>query len=118
MKIAVCGTNSSELLNKVAGHFGVEYVNAVGNIYESAKVTYNYDNVENVVFNGCALDYASNDMHLLDEQIVLCALDNLDVVYVYTPDMTTEEISKYHQFDGFLTVKVIDVSNVDTFVVE
>ena len=62
MKIAVCGTNSSELLNKVAGHFDVECVNAVGNIYESAKVTYNYDNVENVVYKGGVLDYAENEI--------------------------------------------------------
>jgi hypothetical protein len=33
------------------------------------------------VFNGCVLDYAVNQdvMHPLDEQIILCALDNLDV---------------------------------------
>lgn len=117
MKIAVSGTHSSELLNKVAGHFSVECVNAVGNIYESAKVTYNYDNVENVVFNGCVLDYASNDMHLLDEQIVLCALDNLDVIYVYTPYMTAEEISKYHQFDEFYKGKIVDVANIDAFAI-
>ena len=65
------------------------------------------------------MDYAVNaeDMHLLDEQIVLCSLDNLDVVYVYTSGMTDEEIGRYHQFDEFFAGKVIDVRNADTLVV-
>ena len=119
MKVAICGTNSPELLNKVERHYKVESVDAVGNIYEAAKVTYDYDDVKNVVFNGCVLDYAVNadDMHLLDEQIILCSLDNLNVVYVYTTGMTEEEICRYHQFDEFFAGKVIDVRNVDTFVI-
>ena len=119
MKISVCGTNSSELLKKVERHYNVESVDALGNIYEAAKVTYDYDDVKNVVFNGSVLDYAVNAdvMHLLDEQIVLCALDNLDVVYVYTANMSDEEISRYHQFDEFFDGSVIDVRNVDAFVI-
>ena len=120
MKVAVCGTNSSELLNKVEKHYNVKSVDAIGNIYESAKVTYDYDNVKNVVFNGCVLDYAvnQNDIHMLDEQIILCALDNLDVVYVYTSDMSDEEIKRYHQFDEFFDIRVVDVKNVDEFVID
>lgn len=120
MKISVCGTNSSELLKKVERHYKVESVNAMGNIYESARVTYDYESEKNVVFNGCVLDYAVNaeDMHLLDEQIILCALDNLDVVYVYTNGLSEEEISRYHQFDEFFDGRVIDVRNVDTLVVK
>ena len=120
MKVAVCGTNCPELLNKVERHYKVESVDAVGNIYESAKVTYDYDAAKNVVFNGCVLDYAVNadDMHLFDEQVILCALDNLDVVYVYTEGMTPEEIDRYHQFDDFFEGMVIDVRNVDTLVVK
>ena len=38
MKVAVCGTNSSELLNKVEKHYNVKSVDANGNIYESAKL--------------------------------------------------------------------------------
>ena len=119
MKTAVCGTNSSELLKKVERHYKVESVDAIGNIYESAKVTYDYDDVKNVVFNGCVLDYAVNqdDMHMLDEQIILCALDNLDVVYVNTSGMTPEEVNSYHQFDEFFAGKVVDVNDVDTFVI-
>ena len=120
MRIAVCGTKSSELLMKVERHYKVESVDAVGNIYEAAKVTYDYDDVKNVVFNGCVLDYAVNaeDMHLLDEQMILCSLDNLDVVYVYTAGMSDEEISRYHQFDEFFDGRVVDVRNVDTLVVK
>ena len=120
MKVAICGTNSPELLKKVERHYKVESVDAVGNIYEAAKVTYDYDDVKNVVFNGCVLDYAVNaeDMHLLDEQIILCSLDNLDVVYVYTAGMSDEEISRYHQFDEFFDGRVVDVRNVDTLVVK
>ena len=120
MRIAVCGTKSSELLMKVERHYKVESVDAVGNIYEAAKVTYDYDNEKNVVFNGCVLDYAvnQNDMHMLDEQIILCALDNLDAVYVYTSGLSEEEISRYHQFDEFFDGRVIDVRNVDTLVVK
>ena len=119
MKVAICGTNSSELLNKVERHYKVESVDAVGNIYESAKVTYDYDEAKNVVFKGCVLDYAVNqdEMHMLDEQIILCALDNLDVIYVYTSGMTDEEIRRYHQFDEFFDGRVVDVRNVDAFVV-
>lgn len=119
MKISVCGTNSSELLKKVERHYKVESVPAMGNIYEAAKVTYDYDNEKNVVFNGCVLDYAVNqdDMHMLDEQIILCALDNIDVVYVYTSGMSEEEIARYHQFDEFFAGRVVDVRNVDTFIV-
>ena len=119
MKVAICGTNSSELLNKVERHYKVESVLAMGNIYESAKVTYDYDDAKNVVFNGCVLDYAVNqdEMHMLDEQIILCALDNLDVIYVYTSGMTDEDIRGYHQFDEFFDGRVVDVRNVDTFVV-
>jgi len=119
MNIAVCGTNSSELLKKVERHYKVESVDAIGNIYESAKVTYNYDDAKNVVFNGCVLDYAVNqdEMHMLDEQIILCALDNLDVIYVYISGMTDEEIRRYHQFDEFFDGRVVDVRNVDAFVV-
>ena len=103
MKVSVCGVNNIELLKKVESYYGVNSVYAEGNIYESAKSTYDYDNVENVVFNGCVLDYIvnTNDIHPLDEQIVLCALCNFDVVYVYTYGMTTEDIEKYHQFDEF-----------------
>ena len=125
MKIAICGTNSFELLDKVAKHYNVEYVDVVGkpnetlNIYELAKVTYEYDDVKNVVFNGCVLDCAVNvkDIHYLDEQILLCALSNLDVVYVYTNGMSAEEVSRYHQFDEFYKGKVVDVVDLDTFVI-
>lgn len=120
MKISVCGTNSSELLKKVERHYKVESVPAMGNIYEAAKVTYDYDNEKNVVFDGCVLDYAVNqdDMHMLDEQIILCALDNLDVIYVYTSGMSDEEIKRYHQFDEFFDGRVVDVRNEDAFVVD
>ena len=120
MNIAVCGTKSSELLMKVERHYKVESVEAIGNIYEAAKVTYDYDDVKNVVFNGCVLDYAANekDMHPFDEQVILCALDNLDIVYVYTPYMTAEEISRYHQFDEFFKGHVVDVLDVNTFEIE
>ena len=76
--------------------------------------------VKHVVFNGCVLDYAVNvkDMHYLDEQIILCALSNLDVIYVYTPCMTDDEVSLYHQFDEFYKGKVVDVVDLDTFVIE
>ena len=120
MKIAVCGVNNSEvfkLLKKLESHYNVKYVSATGNIYESAKVTYDYDDVDNVVFEGCMLDYAVNEkyMHLLDEQIILCAFDNLDVVYLCTSGMTEEEICRYHQFDEFYSGKVVDVINSDEF---
>lgn len=120
MKIAVCGANCPELLKKVERHYKVESVDAKGNIYESAKVTYDYDNEKNVVFNGCVLDYAVNleDMHLFDEQVIMCSLDNLDVVYVYTAGMSDEEINRYHQFDEFFVGKVIDVRNADALVVK
>ena len=120
MKIAVCGVNNPELLNKVAKHYNVEPVEKKDNIYEAAKVTYDYDNVENVVFNGSALDYAVNwkEMHLLDEQIILCSLDNLDVVYVYTTGMSTEEIERYHQFDEFFEGRVIDVTDINSLIIE
>lgn len=124
MKIAVCGTNSFELLDKVTKHYNVECINVVGspnetyNIYDVAKATYDYDDVDNVVFNGSVLDFASNDIHALDEQILLCALSNLDVVYVYTNDMSDEEVSRYHLFDEFYNGKVINVVDLDTFVIE
>ena len=118
MKVAVSGVNNSELLKKVEHHYNVESVTVSNVVYESAKATYDYDNVKNVVFNGCVLDYVVNDIHPLDEQIVLCALDNLDVVYVYTSGMTEEQISRYHQFDEFCPGKVVNVVDLDTFVIE
>ena len=125
MRVAVCVSNNSlekqtiELIKKLESHYGVEYVNAMGGLYESAKTTYEYDNVKNVVYLGCVLDYAvrEKDIHPLDEQIVLCALDNLDVVYVNTTGMTSDEINSYHQFDEFFAGKVVDVNDVDTFVI-
>ena len=117
MKVAVCGKNNSELLNRVAKHYDVEFVKAVDNIYESAKVTYEYDDANNVVYYGCVLDYAvsEKDMHPFDEQIILCALDNIDIVYVSTSGMSTDDVAIYHQFDEFYPGKVIDVVDVDTF---
>lgn len=117
MKVAVCGVNNVELLKKVESRYNVESVNATGNIYESAKVTYEYDDAKNVVYYGCVLDYADSEknMHPFDEQVILCALDNLDIVYVSTSDMYDEDIAKYHQFDEFYPGKVIDVVDVDTF---
>lgn len=117
MRIAVSGVNNSELLEKVESHYGVESVNATGNFYESAKVTYEYDDAKDVVYYGCVLDYADSekDMHPFDEQVILCALDNLDIVYVSTFGMSVDEIAKYHQFDEFYPGKVIDVVDVDTF---
>ena len=125
MRIAVCVSNNSlekqtiELIKKLESHYGVEYVNAMGGLYESAKTTYEYDNAKNVVYLGCVLDYAvrEKDIHPLDEQIVLCALDNLDVVYVNTTGMASDEVNSYHQFDEFFAGKVIDVNDVDTFVI-
>ena len=125
MRVAVCVSNNSlekqtiELIKKLESHYGVEYVNAMGGLYESAKTTYEYDNAQNVVYLGCALDYAvrEKDIHPLDEQIVLCALDNLDVVYVNTNGMTSDEVDSYHQFDEFCPGKVVDVVDVDTFVI-
>ena len=125
MRIAVCVSNNSlekqtiELIKKLESHYGVEYVNAIGGLYESAKTTYEYDNAKNVVYLGCVLDYAvrEKDIHPLDEQIVLCALDNLDVVYVNTTGMTSDEVNSYHQFDEFFAGKVVDVNDVDTFVI-
>ena len=123
MKVAVCGTNHFELLNKVTKHYNVEYIDVVGgphetyNIYDVAKATYDYDDVKNVVFNGSVLDFASNDIHALDEQILLCALSNLDIVYVYTPDMTEEEVNKYHMYDGYFKGQIVDVKNVDTLII-
>ena len=121
MKIAVCGTNSFELLDKVSKHYNVKYVDVVGSpneiysIYNVAKATYDYDDVDNVVFNGSVLDFASNDIHALDEQILLCALSNLDVVYVYTNNMSAEEVNNYHLFDEFYKGKVVNVVNLETF---
>lgn len=125
MRIAVCVSNNSlekqtiELIKKLESHYGVEYVNAIGGLYESAKTTYEYDNAKNVVYLGCVLDYAvrEKDIHPLDEQIVLCALDNLDVIYVNTTGMTSDEVNSYHQFDEFFSGKVVDVNDVDTFVI-
>lgn len=125
MRVAVCVSNNSlekqtiELIKKLESHYGVEYVNAMGGLYESAKTTYEYDNAKNVVYLGCVLDYVVNekDIHPLDEQIVLCALDNLDVVYVNTTGMTSDEVNSYHQFDEFFAGKVVDVNDVDTFVI-
>ena len=125
MRVAVCVSNNSlekqtiELIKKLEKHYGVEYVNAMGGLYESAKTTYENDNAKNVVYLGCVLDYAvrEKDIHPLDEQIVLCALDNLDVVYVNTDGMTPEEVNRYHQFDEFFAGKVVDVNDVDTFVI-
>lgn len=122
MKICVCGANNPELLKKVEEHYNVESVSvfAIDDLYIVAKDTYAYDDVDNVVFDGCVLDCVvdEDDIHPLDEQIVLCALSNLDVVYVYTVGMTEEEISKYHQFDEFYPGKVVDVVDVNTFVIE
>ena len=122
MKICVCGANNPELLKKVEEHYNVESVSvfAVDDLYIVAKDTYAYDDVDNVVFDGCVLDCVvdEDDIHPLDEQIVLCALSNLDVVYVYTVGMTEEEIGKYHQFDEFYPGKVVDVVDVNTFVIE
>ena len=132
MRVAVCVSNNSlekqtiELIKKLERHYGVEYVNGngveyvnvMGGLYGSAKTTYEYDNAKNVVYLGCVLDYVVDDIHPLDEQIVLCALDNLDVVYVYTSGMTEEQISRYHQFDEFCPGKVINVVDLDTFVIE
>lgn len=125
MRIAVCVSKNSlekqtiELIKKLESHYGVEYVNAMGGLYELAKTTYEYDNAKNVVYLGCVLDYvvSEKDIHPLDEQIVLCALDNLDVVYVNTSGMTPEEVNNYHQFDEFFAGKVVDVNDVDTFVI-
>jgi hypothetical protein len=119
MRTAISGTSSQELLNKVEKHYNVESVSVNGDVYKIAKETYNYDDVDNVVFDGCVLDCLLNedDIHPLDEQIALCSLTNLDVVYVYTKDMTDEEISKYHQFDEFYPGKIINVIDVDTFVI-
>ena len=126
MRIAVCVSNNSlekqtiELIKKLENHYGVEYVNAMGGLYESAKTTYEYDNEKNVLYLGCVLDcvVCEKDIHPLDEQIVLCALDNIDVVYVYTNGMTSDEIDIYHQYDVFYPDRVIDVNNVDTFVIK
>ena len=126
MRVAVCVSNNSlekqtiELIKKLESHYGVEYVNAMGGLYGSAKTTYEYDNAKNVIYLGCVLDYVvcEKDIHPLDEQIVLCALDNLDVVYVYTSGMTKEQIGRYHQFDEFCPGKVINVVDLDTFVIE
>ena len=125
MRVAVCVSKNSlekqtiELIKKLEKHYGVEYVNAMGGLYQSAKTTYEYDNAKHVVYLGCVLDYVVNekDIHPLDEQIVLCALDNLDVVYVNTSGMTPEEVNSYHQFDEFFAGKVVDVNDVDTFVI-
>ncbi len=133
MRVAVCVSNNSlekqtiELIKKLESHYGVEYVNGngaeyvnvMGGLYGSAKTTYEYDNVKNVVYLGCVLDYVvcEKDLHPLDEQIVLCALDNLDVIYVNTNGMTSDEVSRYHQFDEFFAGKVVDVNDVDTFVI-
>jgi hypothetical protein len=123
MKIVVCGTNSFELLDRVAKHYNVEYIDVVGspnmtlNIYELGKVTYDYDNVENVVFNGSVLDVDDKDIHPLDEQILLCALSNIDVVYLYTPHMSAEEVDRYHQYDEFFKGKIVDVVDLETFVI-
>lgn len=121
MKICVCGANNPELLKKVEEHYNVESVSvfAVDDLYIVAKDTYAYDDVDNVVFDGCVLDCVvdEDDIHPLDEQIVLCALSNLDVVYVYTVGMTEKEIGKYHQFDEFYPGKVVDVVDVNTFVI-
>jgi hypothetical protein len=123
MKIVVCGTNSFELLDRVAKHYNVEYIDVVGspnitlNIYELGRVTYDYDNVENVVFNGSVLDVDDKDIHPLDEQILLCALSNIDVVYLYTPHMSAEEVNRYHQYDEFFKRKVVHVVDLETFVI-
>jgi hypothetical protein len=38
-------------------------------------------------------------------------------VYVYTVGMTEDEIKKYHQFDEFYPGLVVDVVDVNTFVI-
>lgn len=118
MRVSVCGVKNNELLKKVERHYKVESVATNGSIYELAKVTYDHDDKKNAVFDGCVLDCTTNNIHPFDEQIVLCALDNLDVVYVYTNGMSAEEVDNYHQYDEFYPGRVIDVNSVDTFVIK
>ena len=103
MRVAICGAASPELISKVENHYNVE--------------SDDHDDVDTIVFDGCVLDCLLNeeDIHPLDEQIVLCSLSNLDVVYVYTVGMTEDEIRKYHQFDEFYPGLVVDVIDVNTF---
>ena len=119
MRVAICGAASPELISKVETHYNVESVCVVSDLYTTAKETYDHDDVDTVVFDGCVLDCLLNveDIHPLDEQIVLCSLSNLDAVYVYTVGMTEDEIRKYHQFDEFYPGLVVDVVDVNTFVI-
>lgn len=117
MKISIGGASSQELLNKVENKYNVKSVCMACDLYRAARETYDYDDVETVVFDGCVMDCLLNedDIHPLDEQLVLCSLANLDVVYVYTKGMTEDEIRKYHQFDEFYPGKVVNVIDIDAF---
>ena len=39
-------------------------------------------------------------------------------VYVYTTYMSDEDINKYHLFDEFFDGKIVDVVDVDSFVIK
>jgi hypothetical protein len=56
--------------------------------------------------------------HMCEKLAIYLLGYNIDVVYVYTTYMSDEDISKYHLFDEFFDGKIVDVDDVDSFVIK
>ena len=115
MRIAVCGPYREEVISKVEKAFGITakkpelVVNGDSQIIDYAAETYKYLDEENVVFDGSAFDFLTQEKgdgyDDVYEQIALNTLGNLDYIAVITSDMDRNLHKMYYEYQKLFQEK-------------
>ena len=115
MRIAVCGPYREEVISKVEKAFGITakkpelVVNGDSQIIDYAAETYKYLDEENVVFDGSAFDFLTQEKgdgyDDVYEQIALNTLGNLDYIAVITSDMDRNLHKMYYEYQKLFPEK-------------
>lgn len=95
-------------------------IGEVHGIVDMAKETYGQNKRNNVVYDGCVLQFLTGDIdeNLLDvyEQIVITSLVNIDKVFIVTPGMNEEELKTYEYYSSIMDDKISFITSEEGIV--
>lgn len=116
MRIAVCGPHKNEVISKVENAFCIDAKHPwKSEIIDAAAETYKYFNENNVVFDGSAFDFLSQEgsegYDDVYEQIAINTLDNLDYIFVLTPEMDKKQLKIYNDYQKLFPQKIYIYNN-------
>jgi hypothetical protein len=114
MKIAVCGNDRENVIKRLEKILRTEAVrpklDTEHSIVNMAEETYGQTKRNNVVYDGCVLEYLkpglNEEFFDVYEQIALTSLVNIDKIFVVTKGIDEDELNMYKGYIEFLDGKI------------